>query len=131
MIAERKGKYHADPIFSELSILKIEDMYRQQLRIHAWLFMKGRLPESQAAMLSRVSDIHSHNTRSAGSGLFLSSQDQRSIGYRIPKEWDTLPEELREMTSIYGFKKKSKNSFIADYRLFSCGVPGCYVCTDL
>ena len=76
LILERKGRYHADPMFSELRVLKIDDMYRQQLRLYAWSFMRGRLPESQAAMLSKVSDIHEHNTRSAGSGLFMSSQDQ-------------------------------------------------------
>ena len=36
MIAEAKGKYHSDPLFEKHGILKIDDLYRQQLRMFAW-----------------------------------------------------------------------------------------------
>ena len=49
LVAGRRGRYHADPILSEYGILKVGDLYRQQLRVHAWRFWNGKLPESQAA----------------------------------------------------------------------------------
>ena len=128
LISHQRGRYHSDPLFSKLSVLKIHDLYRQQLRIHGWKFMKGRLPENQVAMLSRVSDMHTHNTRSSKSGLYMSSQDHRSIGYRIPKEWQSLPEELKQMNSLGGFKNKSKGLFIANYKNFRCSDHNCFVC---
>ena len=54
LIAGRSGRYHADPLFAQLGILKIQDLYRQQVRIHAWKYWHGRLPASQACMLGKV-----------------------------------------------------------------------------
>ena len=36
VIAGQLGRYHSDQLFAELGILKIGDLYRQQLRMHAW-----------------------------------------------------------------------------------------------
>ena len=46
-------------------------------------------------MLSRVGAVHTHATRSAGAGLFVSTRDHGSIGYRVPKEWASLTEGQR------------------------------------
>ena len=66
MIAEARTKHHSDPLFARYGILKIDDLYRQQLRTHAWQFWNGHLPESQAAMFQRTTTLHGHLTRSAG-----------------------------------------------------------------
>ena len=66
LIEGKRGLYHADPPFAKHGMLKIEDIYRHQLRIHGWRFINGRLPDSQADMLGRVSNVHSHATRSCG-----------------------------------------------------------------
>ena len=109
--------------------MKIDDLYRQQLRIHAWQYMRGILPTNQAAMLSRLSEVHQYNTRSAGMGLHISTQDQKSIGYRIPKEWQSVPEDVKKM-SLGGFKKRSKRGFLSEYASFQCEIVGCYVCSQ-
>ena len=78
------------------------------------------LPENQGNMLSNVSSVHRYAMRSAKAGLFISTQDHRSIGYRIPSEWQSLAGDLQGMSSLTGFKKKSKASFIAQYKSFKC-----------
>ena len=129
IIVGESGKYHSEPLFAELGILKVEDLYRHQLRIHAWKFWNNKLPENQAGMMCKVSEVHGYNTRSAGTGIFLGVQDHRSMSYKIPKEWDTMTRSHREMLSLTGFKKKSKEGFISKYREFRCTVRNCYVCT--
>ena len=79
-------------MIARYGILKIGDLYRQQLRVHAWQFWNGRLPENQAAMFARTGDVYGHANRAARSGLFLSTRDQQSVGYRVPKEWAGLTE---------------------------------------
>ena len=69
-------------------MLKVGELYRQQL------------PESQAAMLRRAGDVHGHATRAARSGLFFSTRDSKSVGYRIPKEWASLTEANRGAASL-------------------------------
>ena len=128
LVAGKRGRFHADPLFGEFGVLKIDDLYRQQLRVYAWQFWKKRLPQGQAVMLGRVDNIHRHNTRAASAGLFLSERNHRSVGYRVPKEWATLSDELRNFGTIMGFKKKSKREFLGNYKAFECRERGCQVC---
>ena len=79
-------------------------------------------------MLGRTGDVHRYGTRSAGVGLYLSTRDHRSVGYRVPKEWASLSEEQRGVGSLGGFKRRSREGFLAEYGAFVCDVRGCYVC---
>ena len=126
LVAGRSGRYHADPLLSEHGMLKVGDLYRQQLRVHAWRFWNGRLPENQRAMLRRVGDVHGHGTRSARAGLHLATRDHGAVGYRVPQEWGSLSEAQRGARSLAGFKRGSRAGFLAGYASFECG--GCYVC---
>ena len=128
MVAGRRGRYHADPLFAQHGMLKVEDLYRQQLRVHAWQFWNGRLPENQAAMLGRTADVHTHATRSARSGLYLSGRDHRSVGYRVPREWAGLSEPQRGAATLGAFKRGSRGGFLGGYAAFVCRVRGCVVC---
>ena len=80
------------------------------------------------AVAGRVSNVHSHNTRSAGSELFVSTDDQRSIAYRAPKEWQSLPRGLKDIRALGSFKNQSKNAFFKQYGDFKCSNKDCYVC---
>ena len=79
-------------------------------------------------MGGRVGGVHSHATRSAGSGLFLATRDHRSVGYRVPKEWATLSEGQRGICSLAALKRESKGGFLAGYGSFACREVGCRVC---
>ena len=129
-IAGKREKHHSDPVFAQFSIIKVSDLYKQQIRTYAWRFKTGTLPPNHMGLLERVDDKHSHNTRSARAGIFLSTRDHKSVGYRVPKEWDTLSEEMREVRTLKGFKNRSKDSFLSAYRSFSCSQRGCFVCGD-
>ena len=128
LISGTRGRCHSDPLFYKFGMLKVGDLYKQQVRVHAWKFSKGRLPDNQIAMLSKVSDVHKHNTRLSETGLFISTKDHRSVGYKIPKEWDSLSVELRGFSSLGTFKKKSKEGFLAKYKSFDCKNENCHVC---
>ena len=81
-------------------------------------------------MLSRVADVHGYGTRSARGGLHLASRDHGSVGYRVPLEWASLTDSQRGIGSLAGFKRASRDGFLAGYRAFVCVVPGCYVCAE-
>ena len=93
LIAESRGRFHADPLFAKFGIIKVGDLCRQQVRVHAWQFWNHKLPPNQAAMLERVEKVHSYGTRGAGGGLYTSTRDHKSVGYRVPSEWAALPLE--------------------------------------
>jgi hypothetical protein len=109
-------------------VLKVGDLYRQRVRVHAWKFWNGRLPENQAAMLDRVGSLHGHATRSARSGLVVATRDHGSVGYRVPLEWRSLMEEQRGLGAVSSFKRSSRAGFLAGYGGFSCRAVNCRVC---
>ena len=128
LVAGKRGRYHADPLFAQNGMLKVGDLYRQQLRVHAWRFSRGLLPENQAAMLSRAAAVHGHATRSARTGIALTSRDHRSVKYRVPREWLSLTEAQRGLRTLEVFKRGSRAGFLAGYVAFVCGNGGCGVC---
>jgi hypothetical protein len=116
--------YHAGPLFARYGILKVGDLYQQQLMMHAWKFHNDWLPDCQAAMLARVGESHSYESRAACSGLVVSTGDHRMVGYRVPTEW-VSPDGG---ASVAGFKRSSKGDFLVQYGAFQCGVAVCWVC---
>ena len=78
-------------------------------------------------MLGRIDGVHGYGTRSAGAGLYLSTRDHRSVGFRVPKEWATLTEAQRGVGSLGAFKRESKGGFLAGYGAFQCR-GGCGIC---
>ena len=129
ILTGNRGRYHSDPLFAGLGILKVGDLYRQQLRLYTWKFWNDKLPENQNYLLNKVSEVHKYNTRSAGTGLHLQTHDHKSMGYRAPKEWETVAKTVRESKSLTGFTKKSREEFILGYKAFQCVVQNCYVCS--
>ena len=128
IIAGKKGLYHADPLFAKYGILKIGDLYKQQLRVHAWQFWNNQLPQSQSTMLQKVSDTHNYNTRSADALLSSRSKDQLSISYRVSKEWSSVPAKVRDSATCSSYKRKSRKELLQNYKEFVCHQPGCLVC---
>ena len=81
-------------------------------------------------MLGRAGDVHGHDTRSARSGIYLSSRDHRTVGYRVPKEWAALSEQQRGLATLGAFKRGSKRGILGEYAAFVCRAHGCVVCRE-
>ena len=79
-------------------------------------------------MFLKSSQVHRYATRNADTGIIFGSRDHNSIAYRVPKEWATLPANLRETKSFSGFKKQSKTQLLERYKQFTCEQAGCVVC---
>ena len=79
-------------------------------------------------MLEKVTQTHEHGTRLARRGMFVSTRDHRRVGYRIPKEWQTVTETMQKTATLGAFKRQSKGEFVEGYGQFRCTVRGCYVC---
>ena len=79
-------------------------------------------------MLQRVGDVHRYGTRSAGRGIHVGTRDHRSVGYRVPKEWTGLAQDVREVGGLAAFRRRSRAGFLAGYGEFVCDVVGCRVC---
>ena len=86
LVAGKRGLYHADPLFAQFGMLKVGDLYRQQLRVHAWRFWNGLLPAGQAAMLGKgwVGMIPPSPTRHQTSKALLTPKEGTTQGHIPP-----------------------------------------------
>ena len=81
-------------------------------------------------MLGKVKEVHNYGTRAASRGIHIASRDHKSVGYRIPKEWEATPVNIRECGSIGSLKRSSKGVILSGYAQFRCEERGCYVCNE-
>ena len=117
----------AGTLQTQYGMLKVGDIYRKQLRVHAWWFENGLLPSGQAAMLTKTAELHGYATRSAQSGLAVMARDHPMVGYRVPREWATLTEPQRGAGSLAAFKR-SREGFLAEHGAFVGSDGECWVC---
>ena len=117
---------HADPLFADLSTLKVDDLFAQSVRVHSFKMSRGMLPGGVAALLNKVN--HGHATRGARSNFYVSHSDSRSIRSIAPRYWNPLPMRIKQSPSIASFKVQSKLDLLAPYGSFVCSVPGCRSC---
>ena len=124
---------HADPLFANLGILKIADLYSHNLRVFSFKLHKKMLPSGVSSMFEEIS--HAHNTRGASSSPFVIHSDSSSIKAIAPRVWIQLDQldrklkpdqKLKTSPSIASFKERSKRGLLGSYEV--CRVRGCLSC---
>ena len=105
---------HTSPLFLDLQILKLEDIYRLYI-FFAYECVNNIAPIHFSDYFTQISEFHQYNTRSASHGdLFLVGKNTvqyglRSICFNGVKSWNTILTDIRNSPSISIFKKKLKN----------------------
>ena len=128
IITSSPPRSHADPLFARLCTLKIGDLFDQRLRLFSYKSYYNQMPSEMNALLDRVSDSHSHNTRGARCNLFVNRENVKSIKNIAPKIWNALDEKLKGSGSVSSFKRRSKENFLLGYSKFRCKIKSCYSC---
>ena len=108
ILTNSKFRDHTGPLFSQLRLLKLEDIYKFQLLIHT----------RQKILTGNYRCAHNVNTRSrelAVPTFQRLSKTQNSISFRGPHLWNQLPVELKNIKSLSLFKSKLKNHIIDSY----------------
>ena len=70
IINKEKFDAHTDPIFKELKILKLDDIYLFHLGKFMYLFQNNLLPRPFGNLILRTNQVHTYNTRSSNQNLF-------------------------------------------------------------
>ena len=99
---------HTSPLFLELNILKLRDIYK----FHAALFMYEKLLSSPPVPRHSYSTRFNSEIRSAFHRLTVT---QHSISFTAPVIWSKLPLSIRSITKLKPFKKSLKQFFIDQY----------------
>ena len=119
-----RKKSHTSNLFAEYNILKCHDSVKHNELTFMHKYVNNMLPSSFKFV------------RLAGFVRSLSFQmevvKKSSLKtlptYSLPKNWNSLPLELKRITSLNVFKNRNKEKILSSYNL-SCTVNNCYSCT--
>ena len=102
---------HTEPLFKNLRILNLKDIYKLQIGKFMYQCKSGLLPDSFNDMFLVTRQVHSYGTRS--SELFYLPQcrtniSKFSISFQGPNFYNSLSPEIRNATSTASFCSKLK-----------------------
>ena len=111
-------RQHTSPIFKDLEILKLNDIYNMAITIMMSNSNQCTVPTALQTMFIRNNTIHNHNTRQAQNPHTLSRKfniTQRSFLTTGPLIWSGIPQEIKSTLSINSLKYKLKHHLLNKY----------------
>ena len=117
-ICMRDVRAHSAPLFKKLSILKITDIYTQQVSNFMYKYNRNLLPINFENYFAKNSTVHHHNTRSADNfHLSFSHTTLRlnCIKNAGPRIWNSLSNDLKSSCSLHVFNRKIKSLLTQNY----------------
>ena len=134
-ITASKYNAHTEPIFKELNLLKVEDIFKLQVMKFYFKFKNGSLPHYlQSLPLQHNQDVHSHNTRSCKIIHQLNTNHEyakKCIRNSLPKIINDTPKCITDKVqthSLQGFSNYAKQYMLRSYNA-TCLIRKCYICS--
>ena len=107
-IADASFIAHSTPIFHQLKLLKLHDIYKFNAVVDTHLKI----------MNGNYHVLHNVNTRNRNLALpkfHRLARTQQSVSFNGPSYWNDLPLSIREKTNIAHFKRDLKAFYIDQY----------------
>jgi len=104
---------HVKDLYSKYNTSTIPNLHKYNILLFAHKFFHHPylLPDIFVSYFTINSEYHGYSTRSKGDPhleLFTSSLGQRSLKYKGPRLWCSLPDQLKVISSTHSFKHKLK-----------------------
>ena len=109
---------HTDPLFHRLKIFKVHDINTQQIAIFMFKFNNDILPPVFSNLFLYNNRVHSYPTRACNNIHLINPKllmAQKSLRHHGPDIWNTLPDPLKQITSLTSFKRNIKQILLNRY----------------
>ena len=134
-ITNSRYNSHTTPIFNELKLLKLEDIFKIALLKFHFKYENNQLPLYFSDMFLPQNVDHNHDTRQRDHDRpqrpHKSSSD-KTIRYFMPTFLEDMPNDILEKTqthSLQGYVAYAKYMFLNNYT-FECIDPNCWPCNN-
>ena len=133
LICKAKYNSHTDPLFKQLNVLKVDDIFRSKCVNFFYKYENNSLPSYFSNMFDSSGLTHSHNTRNRNTHFHAIPNRQttnHSIRYYVPQLLLEIPTELKSKIythSLPNIKQRVKRLFIDKYQV-QCTKRRCYIC---
>ena len=124
------GHYHTDPIYRETKILKIRDLYKQEMLLQSWKYYQHKLPTAIIDNLERNNNLRDlrQQTHLLVPRL-MNTKDKHQFDYNLITNINNLDAALKNIDKLTKLKRILKKSFLRTYReVVTCNLPTCREC---
>ena len=107
---------HTNDFFKKDKLLKLDEIYK--LNICSRIFNSIISPDQFSSRLLSYSNIHDHNTRNNNlfvAPFFRKSTTQSSFLFQAVVEFNSLPQDLKDIDNIKSFKRKLAEFYCGCY----------------
>ena len=108
---------HTNPLFKETSILKLKDLYSNQVALIMHKILVQRKREKLRNEILLVQSNHNYQIRESvlRPPFCRLEKTKQNLIYKGILIWNSLPTSIRNKTSIFSFKRSLKEYFISTY----------------
>ena len=118
-ISLAKYRAHTKPLFKKHLFLTLNDINTFQTSLFMFKYTTNALPPVFNDYFSRISSLHSHNTRQTNNFRLPIDHttliSRRAMRYFGPSTWNATPSTIRNSTSTNVFKRMLRDHLISAY----------------
>ena len=109
------------PIFSDLKILKLQDLFQLKLLCFVYDCVNKNSPNCFRNFFESVSNVHQYGTRQASKNdIFLTRKNTlqygiRSVRFSGAKSWNSIPVDIKRSSSAFSFRQKLRAFLFMKY----------------
>ena len=118
IISEKGFDAHTDPLFKNLMILKLEDIYSLHVAKFMFSFKNTSIPSSFSGSILRTNQVHGYNTHSLNRFYICfcrTSMRKCSVFYKGSVFFNKLIAFICDAPSVYSFQSRVKNFILSCY----------------
>ncbi len=125
LVSKSKYNAHCEPLFSQLNILKLQDIFHLSVSSFISKFLNNQLPDSFNEIFT---PLNSSRVKQLRSQIPKMKSLERFPNVTFPKIFNKLNDNIRNCTSFKSTKAKMKKSILNCYSSFKCTKRKCYPC---
>jgi len=106
---------HSEPLFKSLNLLKFYDIIHVEIISFVYQWFHKLTPSCFANYFQLISPVHPHNDNLFLNQVQTTQCGLRSLCFSGAKLWNSLPLDIKQITSFSRFRQTVKNSMIDKY----------------
>ena len=116
VLTEKPYRYRTNKLHNELKILKVEDLYKQEILTFVHNYKNNKLPPVFDSYFTSFSNIHDINTRNRDTNFILprvsSNLGSTSISFEGAVLWNKQDKLIKEIKSEKSFRRSFKETVL-------------------
>ena len=116
VLTEKPYRYRTNKLHNELKILKVEDLYKQEILTFVHNFQNNKLPSVFDSYFTSFSNIHDIDTRNRNTNFILPRVSSNLGSTRISFEgavlWNSLDNSSKKIKSEKSFRRSFKETVL-------------------